>query len=59
MSEGMRCLDWCQGTGSVSDALRETWELYEQRAASGRPVPVQFLVNAWGSGYGDCAEARF
>ncbi|CAE7548921.1 nramp1 [Symbiodinium natans] len=46
-----------QGAGAVSDALRETWELYEQMAASGRPVPIQFLVNAWGSGYGDCAEA--
>ncbi|CAE7773092.1 nramp1 [Symbiodinium pilosum] len=46
-----------QGAGSVSDALRETWELYEHRAASGRPVPIQFLVDAWGSGYGDCAEA--
>ena len=46
----------CQGGGAVSDALRETWELYEQRAASGRPVPIRFLVDAWGSGYGDCAE---
>ncbi|CAE7896222.1 nramp1 [Symbiodinium microadriaticum] len=46
-----------QGGGAVSDALRETWELYEQSAANGRPVPIRFLVDAWGSGYGDCAEA--
>ncbi|CAJ1383452.1 unnamed protein product [Effrenium voratum] len=41
-----------QGHGSA-DALRKTWDLYER----GGPVPVQALVEAWGGGYGDCAEA--
>ena len=41
-----------EGHGSA-DALRKTWDLYER----GGPVPVQALVEAWGGGYGDCAEA--
>ncbi|CAK0849359.1 unnamed protein product, partial [Prorocentrum cordatum] len=33
------------------------WELYGRAAASGALVPVNALVEAWGGGYGDCAEA--
>merc|ERR1719265_659913 len=43
--------------GPKTNALRETWELYEKAANNGRPVPVNALVSAWGQGYGDCAEA--
>lgn len=43
--------------GTVTKALRETWELYEGATSKGVRVPVRALVQAWGSGYGDCAEA--
>lgn len=38
-------------------ALQQTWQLYERAAASGQAVSVSALVQAWGDGYGDSAEA--
>merc|ERR1712187_1068309 len=43
--------------GAVTQALRETWELYSKAAANGGEVSAKALVKAWGRGYGDCAEA--
>lgn len=43
--------------GTATNALRDTWELYEREAAQGNVVSVAALVEAWGHGYGDCAEA--
>mmetsp|Transcript_45015 Transcript_45015/g.106936 ORF Transcript_45015/g.106936 Transcript_45015/m.106936 type:complete len:502 (+) Transcript_45015:37-1542(+) len=43
--------------GKAANALRETWRLYERAATSGARVSVSALVEAWGAGYGDCAEA--
>eukprot|EP00933_Yihiella_yeosuensis_P052301 TRINITY_DN50329_c0_g1_i1.p1 TRINITY_DN50329_c0_g1~~TRINITY_DN50329_c0_g1_i1.p1 ORF type:complete len:540 (+),score=104.77 TRINITY_DN50329_c0_g1_i1:132-1751(+) len=43
--------------GPVANALRETWDIYEKSDPERRPVPVDSLVQAWGSGTGDCAEA--
>jgi len=44
-------------SGTTLCALRETWKQYETAANSGQPVPVSALVDAWGRGYGDCADA--
>lgn len=44
-------------SGSTLCALRETWKQYETAANAGQPVPVSALVDAWGRGYGDCADA--
>mmetsp|Transcript_43555 Transcript_43555/g.79305 ORF Transcript_43555/g.79305 Transcript_43555/m.79305 type:complete len:499 (-) Transcript_43555:33-1529(-) len=43
--------------GKAANALRVTWRLYEHAARSGDRVSVSALVEAWGAGYGDCAEA--
>lgn len=45
------------GRGNALGALQETWELYERAAVDRRTVSVAALVQAWGRGYGDCAEA--
>merc|ERR1739848_206898 len=42
---------------SALRALQDTWELYKLAALKNTTVPITALVQAWGPGCGDCAEA--
>lgn len=43
--------------GKATNALCETWTNYEHAAMNGGQVSVHELVQFWGVGFGDCAEA--